>query len=216
MPDETVLSKPLDRRSRRTRTMLHNALLQLLEIKPLNKITITELTALADVNRATFYAHYMDIYEMFDELKLELIESIKEIIARHGDEIAANDFGPLTREIFQFSDSHEHMFSLIVGSQGDATYADIIKSIDEYCTRTIDPVSIASPVPNADRETVELVRSYQFSYIAGGIVSVLREWFANGRKEPVELMAAITANTTSMAGISALGRNLRIAATMRR
>lgn len=216
MASKTVSPKTLDRRSRRTRSMLQNALLQLLESKPLNKITVTELTALADVNRATFYAHYTDIYEMFDELKLELIGSIKAIIARHGDEIASDDFGPLIREIFQFSDTHAHMFSLMVGSQGDATYADIIASIDEYCTRTIDPVSIAGPTPDMDRATAELVRSYQFSYIAGGIVSVLRAWFVNGREEPIELMAAITAATTGAAGIDTLTRNLRIAATMRR
>ncbi|KAA8821138.1 hypothetical protein [Bifidobacterium vespertilionis] len=47
-------SKPMDRRSRRTRAMLQNALVKLLETKPLNKISVMELTRLADVNRATF------------------------------------------------------------------------------------------------------------------------------------------------------------------
>ena len=44
-----------DRRVKRTKKALHDALLTLLNEKSINEITVTELTSLADVNRATFY-----------------------------------------------------------------------------------------------------------------------------------------------------------------
>ena len=52
----------MDRRSRRTRNALTTALMALLKERPLKSITVTELAELADVNRATFYVHFQDVY----------------------------------------------------------------------------------------------------------------------------------------------------------
>ncbi|MCD8146392.1 MAG: TetR/AcrR family transcriptional regulator [Clostridiales bacterium] len=60
--------KPLDRRQRKTRQAIQNALLSLMKEKPLSKITVSELAATADVNRKTFYNHYSNIQEVRDEL----------------------------------------------------------------------------------------------------------------------------------------------------
>ena len=53
---------PEDRRVRKTKTAIKNAFIQLLEEKDLEKITIQNITQLADVNRGTFYLHYEDKY----------------------------------------------------------------------------------------------------------------------------------------------------------
>lgn len=42
------------------------ALKNLMQTKPLDKITIDELTQLADLNRNTFYYHFADIYDLLD------------------------------------------------------------------------------------------------------------------------------------------------------
>ena len=49
-----------DLRVRRTHAALRAALLDLLAAKPLDQVTVRELTARAMVNRATFYRHYRD------------------------------------------------------------------------------------------------------------------------------------------------------------
>ena len=58
-----IMSKNL--RIKYTKMFLKNAILELLKEKPLNKITIQELCDKAEVNRSTFYAHYLDIYDLF-------------------------------------------------------------------------------------------------------------------------------------------------------
>ncbi|NMM99649.1 TetR family transcriptional regulator [Bifidobacterium sp. DSM 109958] len=214
---EAKPSKPLDRRARRTRAMLQEAMLKLLERKPLNKISVTELTELADVNRATFYAHYTDIYDMFEQIKAELIDTLGDIIARHGEEISQAEYRPLIREIFEFADAHEHLFSLLVGNQGDALYADLIAAVERQLVRLVDPIAAAEQhdrslgaAPAHNRSAVETVRTYQFAYLAGGIVNVLQAWFQRGRREPVDFMASMVATTTRMAGIESLTLNLRL------
>lgn len=50
-----------------TATLMQQALLFLLEKKELEYISITEITKKAGVNRSTFYLHYDNIYELFEE-----------------------------------------------------------------------------------------------------------------------------------------------------
>lgn len=52
--------RKLDRRAARTRTALRAALLALIGEKDYDEITVEELTARADLGRATFYLHYRD------------------------------------------------------------------------------------------------------------------------------------------------------------
>ncbi len=47
-----------------TKKMLAHALAELLKTKPLNKITISDITGRCGVNRMTFYYHFKDIYEL--------------------------------------------------------------------------------------------------------------------------------------------------------
>ena len=49
-----------DRRVKYTKMVLRNALIKLLETKPISRITIKEICEEADINRTTYYAHYTD------------------------------------------------------------------------------------------------------------------------------------------------------------
>ena len=66
----------MDLRVERTRKSIHNAFIQLRSKKPLEKISVKELSELAYINKATFYSHYKDIYDLSDNLEDELIASI--------------------------------------------------------------------------------------------------------------------------------------------
>ncbi len=66
----------MDLRVQRTKRNIINAFLELRMKKPLEKISIKELAELAFINKATFYTHYQDIYDLEEQLEDELIESI--------------------------------------------------------------------------------------------------------------------------------------------
>ncbi len=69
-----------DRRVKRTKRSLREALFKLLQHKPVNHISVTELTKLADVNRATFYFYYDDIFDMLEQIQNESYEILERII----------------------------------------------------------------------------------------------------------------------------------------
>jgi len=63
-----VLEKEIkdDPRSKRTRRLLQDAFTDLMSTKKFNKISVQDITARAEVNRATFYAHFDDKYELLN------------------------------------------------------------------------------------------------------------------------------------------------------
>ena len=63
----------LDARKRYTQMMLKQSFLKLLQQKPVNRITVKEVCALAQLNRATFYAHYSDCFALKESIENELI-----------------------------------------------------------------------------------------------------------------------------------------------
>lgn len=63
-----------------TKKALTNALKELMAGKPLNKITVQEITSLAGVNRQTFYYHFTDIY---DQVKWMYQEEVLVLLTEH-------------------------------------------------------------------------------------------------------------------------------------
>lgn len=70
--------KKENRSARRSRRLIRQAFLELLEEKSFDKITVLELADRADVNRSTFYAHYPDIYGVAEEIQNEIIQRYTE------------------------------------------------------------------------------------------------------------------------------------------
>ena len=67
-----------DARKRYTQLVLKQALLKLLKEKPVNKITVKEVCELAQLNRATFYAHYRDCFALLESIENELIDAFEQ------------------------------------------------------------------------------------------------------------------------------------------
>lgn len=53
----------MDRRIQRTRNSLFSAFIELRAVKPVEKITVKELTEKANISKQTFYLHFQDIYD---------------------------------------------------------------------------------------------------------------------------------------------------------
>lgn len=66
-----------DRRIKRTKMLLQKTLVDLMLEKEVGKISVKELTQKADVNRSTFYLHYLDIYDMLEQMENEFVETIQ-------------------------------------------------------------------------------------------------------------------------------------------
>ncbi len=88
----------MDLRIEKTKKAIRNAFIELRAKKPLEKITVKELCALACINKSTFYSHYEDVYALSDAMEKETVESIIRSIS-HLKEYTLDSPDEFTREL---------------------------------------------------------------------------------------------------------------------
>lgn len=74
-----------DRRVARTRDLLGDALMALIEEKPFERITVQDVLDRAGVGRSTFYTHYEDKTDLFLSDAAEFFEAMSTALSKHGD-----------------------------------------------------------------------------------------------------------------------------------
>lgn len=93
-------------RTTRTRESIFEALFELMEEKDFDKITIQNLTERAQINRATFYAHFQDKYELLDEI---IKKSAEELIQQHTNGVCAFTKDNMMHLVFAAFEYHQQV-----------------------------------------------------------------------------------------------------------
>ena len=75
---EEIKVKKIDRRTRYTRMVIKDALLELLSEKEYADITVADLCRKAEINRGTFYLHYDNLRLVMDELFDDALSSVND------------------------------------------------------------------------------------------------------------------------------------------
>lgn len=65
-----------DLRVTKTRRLIKATFLELVQAKPIQKITVTELAKRAEISKGTFYLHYLDIYDLYNQMVEETVAKI--------------------------------------------------------------------------------------------------------------------------------------------
>lgn len=69
-----------DRRERKSKTALKNALIELMVKKDADKITVSEICLLADVNRSTFYTHFSSVEQLLCDIHEDLFADMDRVL----------------------------------------------------------------------------------------------------------------------------------------
>ena len=71
-----------DRRVRKTRSLLRQALVRLMNEKSIQEITVTQLCEACDINRGTFYLHYTDVYDLLSRIEEEMLTDFENVLGK--------------------------------------------------------------------------------------------------------------------------------------
>lgn len=112
----------MDLRVKKTKNSIINAFLQLRAKKPLERITVKELSDLAEINKATFYLHYKDIYDLSETLEDELFERVFNSIEHPNS--ALSDPKLFIRELVEGFISNKSLIDIIFGKDRRNILAD--------------------------------------------------------------------------------------------
>lgn len=103
-------TKRMDARKRYTQMILKKSLLTLLQGKPINKITVKEVCDLAELNRATFYAHYKDCFHLLEHIENELIGTFAESLKL----VTSFDVSALIEAIYDLIEKNEEACRVLI------------------------------------------------------------------------------------------------------
>lgn len=198
------MEKPLDRRVRRTRRRLRDALIQLISEQGYENIIIQEITDTADLSRATFYLHYKDkdellassLEEMFDEL----MESVKDLMLRRKLELVDGDAPSLPA--FKHVEEYADLYKSLLGEKG---VSSVINRILEYIAR-IGAQQYRMLLSDVDDEDLPVPIDVAARHLAGAMFSMVSWWIEQDMPYTPEEMAQYFHRLTVPSMMSALGR----------
>ena len=102
-----------DRRVRRTRKLLRDALLALMAERGYESITVQDILDRANVGRSTFYTHFYDK----EDLLLSGLEEIRQIFERSNAGAGALACAPLSLGLFRHVLEYEPSYRALIGSR---------------------------------------------------------------------------------------------------
>jgi AcrR family transcriptional regulator len=157
-----------DLRVQRTHKLILDALLDLTVAKGFAALTVSDITKYAGINRATFYRHYKDKFDLLDSYArtvYELLEAPPEANVRKSSKVDANQVFQRLVAIFEHIRANARFYRLMLGKNGDATFTDRIRQYIEIRIRR----SLPAKLPK-DETAVDMYVSYSSSASIGAVL----------------------------------------------
>lgn len=192
----------VDRRILRTRQMLRDALIDLIEERGLEGLTVRDLTQRAGLNRGTFYLHYRDIQDLLEQSKEEVLKGLTESVIqadeRNCKQEKAGKAGsipagppkmthPNTVRAFEYFACHARFFAVMMGPNGDPRF------FLEWKNAMMEDMTKKSLKYQPDDSRLSLPRDYLVAYLVSAHLGVIQHWLESGMKvTPLEMADMMT------------------------
>ena len=149
----------------RSRRMIREAYTVLLKEKDLSKITVTDIVNRADINRATFYAHYPDVRGVTEEIIAKMLEVLKEFEFTN----FFRNPTPLLLQLSRYLEEDAEFYRILIKANGSEMFMEKLKKVfTDYMLNDSD-------IPEDMRHSKMV--SLRVCYFAGGIVNLYKQWF---------------------------------------
>lgn len=165
------MNTPNNRRKRDSIERIEKIFIELLQTKKLNEISVSDICKQAGLNRTTFYANYMDIYDLADSIRDKLEGNLSELYkAETTQGYNSHDYLKLFKHIKENQIFYRTYFKL--------GYDENYKIIN-YDTEL------------AQRHFENRFVEYHMEFFKAGITKIIKIWLENGCQESPEDMFEI-------------------------
>jgi len=151
-----------NRRTQYTKKIIKETVLSLLQEQQLDAIKVTQVCKIADINRATFYRYFNDIYDCVDTIEIEFFESL---------------------DIPETLSPFESLNKLLEAFYKNPQLSNLV--FVEGRTELLDKMHETLSHGHQERTDFD---KYQGTYIMLGMQGIMKRWVKNGMEEsPAEL-----------------------------
>lgn len=157
-----------DRRVQKTKERLYKVLVELLTEKPIKDITIKELSERADINRATFYLHYTDVFDLLDQLEWEIVHKFETICDDLNVNFNDKQFLRAFNRLLMLIQENKDLCVALFGPNGDKKFfTKLVRVVLDKCFDQ------------------QYYSDYGFSFALAGCVGIILHWIAGNMKESI-------------------------------
>jgi AcrR family transcriptional regulator len=176
-----------DRRVKYTKMVLKESFIKLLEKKDISQISIKEICEDADINRATFYAHYNDQFDLLKKIEDELLDNINAHIAEFDQINNDKNAVLLAEKIFEYLKENAKLCKLLLNEHGDFSFQKKVMML-------VYDIIIAEITDNnkITKEDAE----YVYSFTITGCVGIVQKWLDEDMKKSPHYMAEMVIKLT--------------------
>lgn len=172
-----------------TRANLMEAFWKLYLERPIEKITIREITDRAGYNRATFYLYYHDVYDLFEQMENGILEQVRKLV----------DERLLLEDTLDFSN---HMGFILELAQRFATYMPKLLASDPSFSKRLKAIiaplldRFILPTRHLTSEERCIVREFYTS----GVLSAITTWMGEdpGARIPIDQLIRLIVETVGV------------------
>lgn len=181
-----------DRRIARTKLALRKALIELIEEKGYEALTVNDLCARADLNRGTFYNHFHDKEDMITKFEDDILNdleryhrvlqgfSLRDLVRFR---IAKRPL-PFLVEFFDYLREQGDFLHAVLGPKGDSRFAPRLR--DSICKDFVMGV-----LNEHYRKNPTTFVNYYVAFYASAYMGIITRWVETGMQESSEEMARI-------------------------
>jgi AcrR family transcriptional regulator len=178
-----MANKKSNQQFKKTEEKMMKTTLELMERFPFEKITVRKICETAEVNRSTFYAHFIDIYDLLGKIELTLRFELED--SYKSNNIMQTGVVPFTQESFlifiQYIHAHQAFYRILL--KNDRQFP--LQQYEHYWDRVFDPLQQQQTVISKE-EIMYYLMGFQ-----GCFTMIMRKWLENDCRESEEDMAKI-------------------------
>ena len=178
----------MDRRQKRTRKAVYDALARLLEHKSYSNITVQDIIDEADVGRSTFYAHFETKDELLKSLCSEIFDHVfSQDLAKENTHDFSQGKKDLNEEIthilYHLLDNSRYIKPIVSSESGEI----FMRYFKEYLTPVFEGElkKIKSKVPD----------DYMLNHLVCGFAETVRWWVTHDSFSPEEISGFFLSTT---------------------
>lgn len=168
----------LDPRIVRTRQLIRDAFVSLLQEMDIEKLSVNKIAERATINRVTFYLHYRDIPDMMEKFADEMVHEIEGILDKPAalDPDADSDpDGPILLSLLEHIASNSDFYKVVLASKRTTIFSDrLLKLLKELIT------VIAERRGNEMyREQAGIQKDIAIWYNSSALIGTIVSWLRN-------------------------------------
>ena len=166
----------MDRRTKYTKKTIKDTLMKLLSEKDIKKVTVSEICKLADVNRATFYRYYLDVYDLLDKIEEDFINELKEPYQE--DPSRVSSVGAFSKEILAVFLENKDLVRILFNTNNNIYFLnEVLEVAYDMCK-----AKWMNDVP----EITEAEINYAAIFIFNGALGIVNYWVKNDFDKDIE------------------------------